>query len=147
MQLLKLSLVVVVFSSVLPGLVFAQPATPAPQKGEGLKDATDDRSKKPAVPPGRFTPPIEQQPLGNPASQHGMNYDKEGLRREASAQPVREMRKAGMEKEEGEKVGTGTGMETGTDKAAVSGEKRAETRDARRRNRDGAVKPRAGILK
>ncbi len=38
---------------------------------------------------------------------------------------------------------TAEGGAIGTDKAAMAGEKRAETRDARRRNKDGSLKRRS----
>jgi hypothetical protein len=49
----------------------------------------------------------------------------------------------GVKAQSGDQPKTAEGGAIGTDKAAVSGEKRAETRDTRRRNKDGSLKRRS----
>jgi hypothetical protein len=57
------------------------------------------------------------------------------------AEMKKEARPAGMVKAPaGDAAKTPEGGAIGTDKAAVAGEKRAETRDTRRRNKDGSIK-------
>ncbi|MBN8746613.1 Uncharacterised protein [Xylophilus ampelinus] len=63
---------------------------------------------------------------------------------QAKAQAKRDAKPQGQVKQAGGDINkTPEGGAVGTDKAAQSGEKRAETRDQRRRNKDGSMKRRS----
>ncbi|MFS2097804.1 cell envelope biogenesis protein TolA [Variovorax sp. Varisp85] len=78
-----------------------------------------------------------QNPAGTTPEQGNATNSKSQQRAEAkkAAKPAGQVKAAG-----GDEAKTPEGGAIGTDKAAASGEKRAETRDQRRRNKDGSIK-------
>src|SRR6218665_1759391 len=78
-----------------------------------------------------------QNPPGASAEQSAVTNTKPQARAEAkvAGKPAGQVKAAG-----GDINKTPEGGAIGTDKAAVAGEKRASTRDARRTNKDGTVK-------
>lgn len=78
-----------------------------------------------------------QNPAGMTPEQGNATNSKSQNRAEAkkATKPAGKVAAAG-----GDEVKTPEGGAIGADKAAASGEKRAETRDTRRRNKDGSVK-------
>ena len=62
---------------------------------------------------------------------------------QVKAQAKVESKAPGVKAQGGDEVKTPEGGAVGADKAAVAGEKRASTRDTRRRNKDGSLKRRS----
>jgi len=81
-----------------------------------------------------------QNPTGTTPEQGNATNSKAQQRAEArkGARPAGQVKAPA-----GDEAKTPEGGAIGTDKAAVSGEKRAESRDQRRRNKDGSLKRRS----